>query len=67
MIKYNINDPKEIRVIGMQALMDVLGPVWTAKFIQQYDTGHGDYTKEKYDIPDMTLEEVNSLLKYGKN
>ena len=67
MIKYNINDPKEIRVIGMQALMDVLGPVGTAKFIQQYDTGHGDYTKEKYDIPDMTFEEVNSLLKYGKN
>ena len=63
MIKYNINDPKEIRIIGMQALMDVLGPVGTAKFIQQYDTGHGDYTKEKYDIPDMTFEEVNNLLK----
>ena len=67
MIKYNINDPKEIRVIGMQALMDVLGPVGTAKFIQQYDTGHGDYTKEKYDISDMTFEEVNNLLKYDKD
>jgi hypothetical protein len=49
--------------IGLKALEDALGPVGMTKFIQQYDNGYGDYTKEKYKQPDLTIEEVDKLLK----
>jgi len=34
-----------------------------AKFIQQYDMGYGGYTKEKQQHPDMSLEEIDMLLR----
>jgi hypothetical protein len=33
------------------------------RFIQQYENGYGDYTKEKYQQPDFTVEEVDSILR----
>jgi hypothetical protein len=33
------------------------------RFIQQYENGRGDYTKEKYQQPDLTVEEIDSILK----
>jgi len=53
----------EIRKIGLQALQDALGPVGMVRFIQQYDNGYGDYTKEKYERPDLTVEEVDLMFK----
>jgi hypothetical protein len=41
---------------------DALGPVGMVKFIQQYENGYGDYTKEKYEQPDLAIEEIDSLL-----
>jgi len=38
----------EIRQIGLKALLEALGPIGMTRFMQQYDTGYGDYTKEKY-------------------
>jgi hypothetical protein len=29
------------------------------KFIQQYENGYGDYTKEKYKQPDMAIKEID--------
>ena len=37
----------EIRKIGLQALMEKLGPVGMVRFLQQFETGHGDYTAER--------------------
>ncbi len=34
-----------------------------ARFLQQYDPGYGDYTKEKQERYDMSLEELDALLK----
>ena len=31
--------------------------------IEQYENGYGDYTKEKYQQPDLTVEEIDSILK----
>jgi hypothetical protein len=31
--------------------------------LQQYENGHGDYTKEKYQQPNLTVEEMDSILK----
>ncbi len=33
------------------------------RFMQQFEDGHGDFTKEKYDRPDVTFEEVEEKLK----
>lgn len=36
-----------IRKLGMEALAKALGPIGMARFIQQYEGGIGDYTKER--------------------
>jgi hypothetical protein len=61
----NLDSLIEIRKVGLQALREALGPVGMVKFIQQYENGDGDYTKEKYQQPDLTIEEVDLLLKSG--
>ena len=63
MVNVNLNNPMEIRMVGIQALKEALGPVGMARFIQQYDMGYGDYTKEKQEIPDINLDEIDFLLK----
>lgn len=62
MADVNLNNPLEIRIIGMQALKDALGPVGTVRFMQQYDLGYGDYTKERQGEPDIDISEIDALL-----
>jgi hypothetical protein len=59
----NVNNLMEIRKTGLQALQEALGPVGMVRFIQQYENGYGDYTKEKYQQPDMTVAEIDIMLK----
>ena len=55
----NVNNPSAVRAAGLQALKEALGPVGAVKFLQQFDHGgSGDYTKEKYERPDVSIEEV---------
>lgn len=63
MVSVNLNNLQEIRMVGMQALGDALGPVGLVKFMQQYDCGYGDYTKERQNAPDIGIDEIDSLLK----
>ena len=63
MVNVNLNNPLEIRDVGMKALKDALGPVGMVKFIQQYDLGYGDYTKEKQEEPDLSLDEIDTILR----
>ena len=42
--------PAELRRVGLEALVKALGPVGMARFFQQFDLGHGDYTAERDDI-----------------
>jgi hypothetical protein len=46
-MKVNIENPAEVRIAGMLALKKALGPVGTVRFLQQFNQGNGDYTKEK--------------------
>jgi hypothetical protein len=39
---------EQIRLTGLKALSRDLGPVGLARFLQQFETGHGDYTAERY-------------------
>ena len=59
----DVNNFVEIRKIGLQALKEALGPVGMVRFIQQYENGYGNYTKEKYQQPDLTVEEVDTMLR----
>lgn len=63
MVKVNINNPMEIRMVGMKVLKDALGNVGAVRFLQQYDLGYEDYTKEKQNEPDLSLDEIDAMLR----
>ena len=39
---------EQIRLTGLEALMSKLGPVATVRFLQQFETGYGDYSTERH-------------------
>ena len=39
---------EEIRRAGLDALAKELGPVGMVRFLQQYETGHGDYSIDRH-------------------
>ena len=59
----NVNNQMEVRKMGLHALKEALGPVGIVWFIQQYENGYGDYTAEKYQKQDLSIEEVDKMLK----
>ena len=63
MLKVNLNNPLEIKMVGIKALKDALGPVGMVQFMQQYDLGYGDYTQERQNEPDIEIDEIDILLK----
>ena len=58
----NINNFALIRTLGLDALKNALGVVGATRFLQQYDTGYGDYTKEKYTVEEENAEDIYSQL-----
>ena len=51
--------PNEIRRTGIQLLTQNLGAVGMVRFLQQSDTGWGDYTKERGQwLADDSLEDI---------
>jgi len=38
----------QIRAVGLAALMRELGPVGMIRFLQQYETGSGDYSRDRH-------------------
>ena len=52
----------EIRKEGIHALTKTLGPVDMARFIQSYETGTGDYTKERHEWLPNNLDDVKAGL-----
>lgn len=50
-----IADPIELRARGFDALVTQLGWVNAVRFIQQYEQGRGDYTRERNELlPDWS-------------
>jgi hypothetical protein len=52
----------EVRKEGIQALTKTLGPVDMARFIQSFETGSGDYTKERHEWLPKNLDDVKEGL-----
>ena len=40
--------PEQIRQMGMEALAERLGPAGMLRFLQQFELGAGDYSKERH-------------------
>jgi hypothetical protein len=52
-----IANPEELRRQGFAALVEALGWVNAVRFIQQYESGRGDYTREHEQLlPDWDAE-----------
>lgn len=58
----NVNSAAAVRVAGLRALNEALGPVGMVRFLQQLEDGRGDYTKEKYARPDESIDELDARL-----
>lgn len=49
----------EIRSIGFDALIRELGPAGAIRFIQQYESGHGNYTRDRKELlPKKSVREI---------
>jgi len=57
-----INTEKDlgtIRRMGIEALTEKLGTVGMVEFIRQFDSGYGDYTKERHEwLDDIDIETI---------
>ncbi|MFO5494420.1 MAG: hypothetical protein ACLBM6_18195 [Cuspidothrix sp.] len=53
----------EIRQQGYKALIDSLGVVGMLRFIQQFEVGYGDYTTEKYQLEEPTIEDFQQFVR----
>ena len=54
---------EQIRRVGLDALERELGVVGMTRFLQMFETGHGDYTAERHQWLDhLTLDEIYSSI-----
>ena len=54
----------EIRKTGIEALTDKLGVVGMIRFLQQNETGYGDYTKERAQLlGNPSLDDIYNEIK----
>jgi len=50
---------EEVRLRGLRALSRDLGPVGLVRFLQQFETGYGDYTAERHRwLGERTVEDL---------
>ncbi|HEY7156622.1 MAG TPA: hypothetical protein VH575_21820 [Gemmataceae bacterium] len=57
----------EIYHEGLQALRDRLGRAGMVRFLQQFETGQGDYARARHKWVDrITLDELRKLSRAGK-
>ena len=55
---------EEIRKDGIDALAKKLGPDGMIRFIQQFDSGRGDYTKDRHALLDSyTIDDIVGEIK----
>ena len=59
--------PAVIRKVGLEAVAKKLGPIGMVRFLQQFETGRGDYTKERYEwLNDMDTQEIISDIRKNR-
>jgi hypothetical protein len=59
-----VMDKNTIRKMGLEALNEKLGLIGMVEFIQQFDSGYGDYTKERHNwLDELTIEDICNEIK----
>ena len=59
-----INNLLDIRKKGLDALNRKLGPLGMVRFLQQYETGQGDYTRDRHLwLSSYTSEDIKKDIK----
>jgi len=67
-MKKDIMNIQDILKRGFKALTKELGAAGAIRFIQQYDQGHGDYTKERQKwASKLTSEDIFAQVKKIKH
>lgn len=71
-MKSQTMSPNEIRKLGIESLFKALGPTGMVRFLQQFDTGTGDYTAERHKWLenlecDDVAREIEAKRKRGNN
>jgi hypothetical protein len=66
MIAVDVNDLAEVHAAGIRVLNENLGLDAANVFLDLTRGGTGDWTKEKYDYPDMTKEERAAFIERAK-
>ena len=55
-----MQSPDEIRRDGLAALRERLGQARMVRFLQQFETGHGNYASDRHDWVDRTtLDDIS--------
>ena len=55
---------EEIRLTGLAALAQKLGPVGMVRFLQQGETGQGDYSEERHRLlGNQSVEQLAKLIR----
>ncbi len=58
---------EQIREEGIEVLVKKLGPDGMIRFIQQFDSGRGDYTKDRHGILERyTIDDIVSEIAENK-
>ncbi|PSB49484.1 hypothetical protein [Chroococcidiopsis sp. CCNUC1] len=56
--------PIQIRQLGIEALAKALGPVGMVRFLQQFETGSGNYTRDRDELlKDVNIEDILGQIK----
>jgi len=59
---------EEIRLAGLDALARELGPVGMVRFLQQFETGHGDYSKDRHLwLDDQDVETIVAKIRQDRS
>ena len=54
-----VMSPEQIRRTGLEALAKALGPVDLVRFLQLYETGSGNYSKDRHEwLDEESLDDV---------
>jgi hypothetical protein len=59
-----VKDMNMIRKLGIEVLTERLGPIGMIEFIHQFDSGYGDYTKERHEwLDNLSIEDISDAIK----
>jgi hypothetical protein len=60
--------PLQIRQKGLEALRQALGPVGMVRFLQQFDGGSGDYTRDRHQwLEDREIADVMAQIRQNRD